>query len=87
MKCSNCDEEAIWLLVDSIPYTLLFEPMCDKHFHELCHMEGEMNLDFKLIKNITIEDLVKISNEKWTFMKKKYTNVLKLYGELKKKLD
>jgi len=85
MKCSNCDRESKWLLVDSIPYDLLFEPLCEQHFQEIRGMEGEMNLDFHLIANITVDDVIGIANEKWKYMKKKYSNLLKLHSALKEK--
>lgn len=83
MKCSNCDKKAEWLLIDSIPYELLFEPLCNEHFQELREMEGEMNLDFEYIENLSLGDVLKKANEKWRYMQGKYRNLLKLYDELK----
>lgn len=83
MKCSSCIKEAKWLLIDSVPYKFLFEPLCEEHFQELREMEGEMNLDFEYIKNLSLEDVIKKANEKWRYMQGKYKNLLKLYDALK----
>jgi len=84
MKCKECDREAKWLIVDLSPYEL-FVSLCEEHFQELREMEGEVNLDFELIANLSLEDVVSKSNEKWRYMNKRYSNLLKLYSELKKK--
>jgi len=85
MKCKECDREAKWLIVDLPPYDDLFLPLCEEHFQELREMEGEMNLDFELIANLSLEDIVTKSNEKWKYMNKRYSNLLNLYSKLEEK--
>jgi hypothetical protein len=83
MKCKECEHEAKWLIEDLAPYDDLFLPLCEEDFQELREMEGEMNLDFDLIEGLSLEDLVIKANEKWKYMSKKYSNLLKLYSDLK----
>jgi hypothetical protein len=83
MKCHECDQEATWIVTDQSPYEDLFLPLCEEHFQELRGMEGEMNLDFDLIANLSLEDIVTKTNEKWKYMNSKYRNVLDRYSKLK----
>jgi hypothetical protein len=83
MKC-ECGKEAKWIIFDQTPYERLFEPMCEACFQELIHMEGEMNVEFELIGNLTLEDVIGKANEKWKYINKKYENTLKEYSQLKK---
>ena len=90
MKCKECadkgtEREAEWLVIDQIPYEDLFLPLCGECFHELKEMEGEMNLDFELIENMDLEDIVRRVNEKWKFLVQKYKNTLQLVKEQKEK--
>jgi len=87
MKCAECDQKAKWLIIDEPPYEQLFFPLCEDHFQELCHMEGEMNLDFEYIEGLSLDRVVQIINEKWLYMNKKYRNLLNQYDKLKKELD
>jgi len=86
MNC-ECGKEAKWIIIDQIPYDELFLPLCDLHFQELAHMEGEMNLDFELIDNLSLEDIIIKANEKWKYMNEKHRNLLVEYSTLKKTLD
>lgn len=83
IKCHECNQEAKWLVEDQMPYDELFLPLCEEHFQELVQMEGEMNLDFNLIDNLGLDDLITKSNEKWKYMNQKYRNVLSEWSKLK----
>lgn len=82
MKCLECDKEAVWLVIDQQPYEELFIPLCEEHFQELREMEGEMNIDFFLIENLSLGEVISQANDKWKWTSKRYSKLLKLYSEL-----
>lgn len=84
MKCHECEKEAVWLVEDLAPYDDLFFALCEEHFQELREMEGEMNLDFSLIANLTLDEIIKKANGKWKYLSIKYSQTLKLYSEANK---
>jgi len=84
LKCSSCNKAAEWILIDSVPYELLFEPLCEEHFREIREMEGEMNLDFVIVDETSISTLIYKANEKWKFLNDQNRRLLKLYEEAKK---
>jgi hypothetical protein len=81
MKCKECDKEAKWLVIDFDAFDELFTPLCEEHFQQILQMEGEVNLDFDLIDNLTIEEVMSMANEKWKYLSHKYSNLLKLYSK------
>lgn len=84
MKCHECNQKARWVVIDQSPYEDLFLPLCEEHFEELRGMEGEMNLDFELLDDVSdYEGLLDKANEKWRWMNKRYQNLLNLYSDLK----
>lgn len=87
INCSECDKKAVWVIIDEIPFEVLFNPFCEEHFQELKEMKGEMNLDFEYIEDLDLFEVFRIANKKWNYMKKKYYNLLKLYAELKRTVE
>jgi len=87
MKCHECNKEAKWIVIDQPPYEELFIPLCEEHFQALREMEGELNIDFELIDNLSLEEVVAKSNEKWKYINKKYSKLLKLYSEMKEEKE
>jgi hypothetical protein len=83
MKCKECDQEAEWLVIDLTPFEELFLPLCENHFQKLKEMEGELNLDFYFIKNLSLESIIAEANEKWKYLNQKYLNLLKRYEKMK----
>lgn len=73
MKCQDCERPARWIITQLAPYAdkFLFYPVCEEHFQEIREMEGEMNLDFDLIDNLTVEEVINTANKEWAFIKKK----------------
>lgn len=77
MNCHECNREAKWLVIDQLPNEDLFLPLCDGCFQELKEMEGEMNLDFEYIPNVSLCDVLSMANEKWKYLNQKYSKILK----------
>jgi hypothetical protein len=83
LKCKDCDAKASWLLIDFEGFSELFTPLCEEHYQQLVKMEGEVNLDFGIIENLTLEDIIAKANEKWKYLSEKYSILLKQRSELK----
>jgi hypothetical protein len=86
MKCKECSREAEWLVVDFDAFDELFTPLCDEHLRQICELEGEVNLEFSLIDNLTMKEVIDMANSKWKYLKGKYLNLLKICskkGEVK----
>jgi hypothetical protein len=85
MKCKECDKEAEWLVTDFDAFDELFMPLCEEHLDQLLRMEGEINVDFNMIDNLTVGEVIAMANEKWKCLRGKYLDLLKIYSEIVKK--
>src|SRR4030042_3879117 len=83
MKC-DCGKEATHVLIDFAAYDALFTPLCDHHFEEVRVMEGELNIDYEWIPNLTLEDVVEKANRAIVLEHKRNRSLLEEYAALKK---
>jgi hypothetical protein len=84
IMCHECDQDAKWIVEDLPGQDEYFLPLCEEHFQETVQMEGEINLDFQRIEDLTLKDVIGKANAHNKFWHKRYENLLKEFSALKK---
>ncbi len=87
MKCHDCKEEAKWIIFEAAPYDVFFMPVCEEHFQENIELEGEMNLEFELIANMSLDDVILKANRRIMSWEKRYDQMLAEYQVARKLLN
>ena len=87
MNCHYCGKEAKWIIFDAAPYDVFFMPVCEAHFQENIELEGEMNLEFELIANMTLDAAILKANRRIMSWEKRYDQMLAEYQVARKLLN
>jgi len=80
MNC-ECGAKAEYVLLD-YGYA---KPMCRACLNELCHLEGEVNLDFFHLE-IGLPGFIKRVDEILKYHESRYLDLLEKYSELRKRM-
>lgn len=87
IKCGECNQrEAKWVVFGLSDVNTYALPMCDEDFEETCRIEGEINLEFALIADLTLKDALEKVNKHIQALQKGHENLMKEYVAARKLL-
>ena len=90
IKCLACPtrnaQDAKYIVKDLDGVSEHFYPVCEEHFEEICRQEGEINVTYFEVEELTAAKTIEEANKNNAYWQKRYENLLKEYTAARKLL-